>query len=713
MRARYRVSLAAALVAAVVAAFALRGLAIDNRLEQWTGHDHAAAADYRAFRADFGSDEFLLAVLSGPVLTADSLAAQVVAVVAIEATPGVVGVRGPAQVWRDLFGAEDVPALVEELTGNPFYRGLFVSADATATGLLVQVEPGEDPRARRELCRAVEAALAPLEGDGVTVDLVGSTALSAALDEVSEREARRALPLALVASLLVLALLLRSLRATVVSAVCAGLTVLLTMGAMAALGRPLTMITTSLPPLLWVLSLGNVVHLLQRHAGSATGSVDEALRHVRRPCVLASTTTAAGFLSLLVGPLAPVRELGLFAAGGILLALVISLYLAPALITLVGLRPDGRVHRRPPHASPLWAVVSRPRAVVAATVVFTVAAAACLPLIRVVSDPLSFLPEDHPTVASYRRVASRLGGFYTLEVVLQPPGEWTDPAATAVIDRLAAELEESPVVARAVAATEVLREIRRWAGQGVGAAAWDDLDPAARSLLRTMLSEDRQRVRISAMVNEMSEQRFLELVAGARAAVAELPAGWRGMVTGQVLQLVTAQQRLVVTQLQSLGLAAVLVFGVLGLGLGSTRAVALAVVPNLLPLLAAFAAMGLFGLPLDAATVTVASIALGIAVDNTAHLLERIRFAGAAGATQVDAVAESLAAVAPAMVVSSATAALGFLALVASRFVPIRDFGLLSAVAIGVALLGDLVVLPSSALLWRPRARRMAAASDD
>ena len=105
----------------------------------------------------------------------------------------------------------------------------------------------------------------------------------------------------------------------------------------------------------------------------------------------------------------------------------------------------------------------------------------------------------------------------------------------------------------------------------------------------------------------------------------------------------------------------------------------------------------------DAATVMVASVALGIAVDNTAHLLERVRHNRASGAAMRDVVATALRQVDPAMVVTTTTAVVGFLSLAFSSFVPIRDFGLLAAAAMVVALAGDALLVPAMLVLteWR------------
>jgi predicted RND superfamily exporter protein len=175
------------------------------------------------------------------------------------------------------------------------------------------------------------------------------------------------------------------------------------------------------------------------------------------------------------------------------------------------------------------------------------------------------------------------------------------------------------------------------------------------------------------------------------------------VVTGQALQLVETQQALVATQLRSLGLAVVLTFACLGIGLGSWRLMAISLLPNVLPLAAAFALMSLLGWPLDAATVMVASVALGVAVDNTAHVLEGFRRQLSGGRHARAAATSALEDVVPAMLLTTATAVVGFLSLCSSEFVPIRDFGFLASAAMVVALIGDVVVLPALLVLTERR----------
>jgi hypothetical protein len=193
----------------------------------------------------------------------------------------------------------------------------------------------------------------------------------------------------------------------------------------------------------------------------------------------------------------------------------------------------------------------------------------------------------------------------------------------------------------------------------------------------------------------MDEGRFLRLVREAQEGVDRLPAGWSGTVTGQVLRLAVAQQNLVSTQLRSLSLAFVMVFLAVFVGLRSWRLTLVAIPPNILPIAVTFASMAWLGIPLDAATVMVASVALGVAVDNSLHYLIEVSRERAAGSDAVDAARGALAIVAPTIAVATLAAFTGFASLVVSSFLPIRYYGALSAILMVAALVADLLVTPA------------------
>lgn len=705
---------AAVLLALVPAAvFLARGVSIDNRLERWVGRDHEEDRRYAEFRAAFGSDEFIVVALHGrPIFAADSLREMVRSLERLEAIDGVVRVQGVPAVYRDLFGSEDPEELRREMTSTPFYTGLLLSSDAATAALLLEVAPGEGTAARRHLVDDVRAAVQPLADAGFRVALAGAPVLIVALDDLSRREAAQTFPLAVLGSLLVLAALLRSPRAMAAAAASSGIAVLLTLGLVVAVGGSLNMLTAALPTLLWVLGLSYSVHIISRYqrlrAALPPGeALRRALAETRTGCRFSAVTTALGFASLLVATMPPVRELGVFGAAGIMLALASSMTIAPLVVEL--LRVPARRPRTDAHGPDRLArlPLRRPAAVlIGAGVAFAVAVAS-VPRIRLESNPLAFLPADHPVAQDYAFVGSRVAGFHTAEVVLDLPRPWTDPATWPVVEGVGRSLSASPIVARVVSPLDLLRKLAQWDG-GFEPAAYrlpadaaraealvGRLDERGRAVLASLVTPDGRRVRLSVVVREMDEGRFLGLVDEARAGLGRLPPGTTGFVTGQVLRLVGAQQSLIATQLRSLGLALAVIFAAIWVGLRSGRLTLVAVPPNLLPIAATFAAMAWLAIPLDAGTVMVASVALGIAVDNTIHYLVEYRRARAAGDSREGAAGHALTLVAPPIAAATLAACTGFLALTVSSFTPIRYFGLLTTVMMGVALACHLLVTPA------------------
>jgi predicted RND superfamily exporter protein len=702
------------LLALAAVPFASR-VSIDNRMERWIDPDSTAAADYGRFKEEFGNDEFLIIAYSGgaPFEPAE-LKRQLDVLERLEELPQIAAVLGIPSVYRDIFDEQHPEALQREFEGTPFYRNFLISEDGTVAGLWVDTALPEGARARRDLMLAIHEAVEPLQEGGWTVHIVGPPALNAALDETSERESLRTFPVALVLSVAVLLALLRCWRATLVAVSCSGLAILLTIGLMGLTGRPLNMVTSVLPSLLWVMALAGIVHILRRYqahraeGASIETALERSLGETALPCALSSLTTCLGFLSLLAALMAPVRELGAFAAAGLLTSLLVNLTVGPELVRWLRvpaprrMRSDARWTDAAARLS-----VRHSRRVWSTAALFIAAALPSLGWIALESDPLTFLPDDSATVQSYRAVSDELTGYYSLELVVRAPGGWLDDSYWEPLERLAVRLEAQAGIARVLSPLDLLKKLAQWRhGSASSRYALPESSEEAKSLLGELggairgdldrlVSEDGETLRLSALVDVMPSSRFMVLKDAADAAILALPDPLTGFATGIVLQLVDAQLTLIDTQLRSFGIAFCTVFLCLLIGLRSWRLTAVAIVPNLLPILAAFTVMAALGVPLDPATVMMASVALGIAVDDSVHVLISYRRERGGGRSAAEAVRVAMAQVGPAMVITTIAACIGFFALMRSAFVPIQLFGLLSGIAMIAALAADVLLLPA------------------
>lgn len=714
----FKVSALLMAVLLVLAPWGLRWLSIDNSIEQWVDDD-ADGARYVQFGNDFGGDgDLFLAYRGGDLFAEDALDLQLSVLELLEAVPGVESVKSIPSLFRDHFGAESPEELKSEILSSPFYDHVIVSPDHTIGGMVISSKNAFTAEGRRAYVAALEAAAMPLKAEGWEVHWAGPGLVNVALDTESERESRRLLPVAIASSGLVLLVMLRSLRKVVVVSVVSAVTLLVTLGLMGWLGLTMNMVTVALPPVLWVLSMAYMVHLIRYHEAAlldgigSEGAITRAVAECARPCFLAALTTALGFFSLCTAGMAPVRELGLAGGIGIPVAFVAAMGLGPVLLNLFHIQATYRGAARMESKKSDTLFYERHGALILGmALVFTIAFGLLSTRVRTESNPLTFLDPDHPTVVDSRFVGENFSGLYTLETVLQLPGSWLDKQYWPAINAQAAALEKESGIVRVITPLDYLKKLHQWSEGGdadgyllpesgeLARQLVESLPEETRAPLSALVSPDGTRVRLSSLVRVMDGTALLDILHRSDAALDTAPEGITGYHTGVVLRLVKAQFGLIDTQMESLGIAVLVVFICVWIGLLSWRLMLLALAPNLLPIAGLFGIMGLTGIPLDPATVMVAAIVVGIAVDDTLHLLSSWKTRILANESHRSGLRSALQVNAPAMIATTLTACAGFLALGLSDFAPIRYFGLLSAGTMALAVVADLWLLPAS-ILW-------------
>lgn len=695
------------------------GVRVDNRLELWIEASDGRET-YDRYRDVFGSDEYVVLMYRGAaIFSEEGLEAQMAALEAMEKIEGVGQIMSLPGVYRDLYGAEDREEFEADVLGTPFYKRVIVSEAGDAGAYLLQVHPGEAADSRARLVRQVRQASEGLQQAGYAVHFSGPTALNAVLDETSQSAAMRTFPPAVALSLLALALLFRSVSATVAAAACGGLAVGGMTGLMGLGGYSFNMASSALPALVWVLALSNLVQLVrhfQSHLAEGMGreaACARAYGETVRATVLSGVTNAAGFFSLITATMTPIQELGVIAAMGLLLSLVINLTLLPWMLRV--LPAKARALQSFDARWPGWVAEQSTRHPVAVNVVFgllAVGLVASIPFIKVESNPLRFLPEDSETLRDYAAISESVAGFYSMEIPIELPMAWTEPGAWEALDEAARKVAGAPGVSQVLSPLDVLRKLRHWDSPPESAVyalpesgdearrLLEQLPTEMRPMLEGLVSEDGRMVRLTAFVNVMNSKDFEPITAAAGAAVDGLPDGWRGAVTGLVVELVHSQLALVDAQVRSFGSALLVIVIIMAVGLRSWRLAAAALPQNLFPILSAFGFMAVANVPLDAATVTMAGVALGIAVDDTLHYMstwKRLRREGVLRPEETAAAA--LRETGSGMATSSIAACVGFLMMTVSTFVPLAWFGIVCAVALGVGMVADLALTPALTLV--------------
>ncbi len=729
---RRRLVLAVYLLATAALAPGVLRLASDNSPEVFFVEDAREIEGYRRFQQDFGHDEVVRIVLAGPgVWSQEGLAWLARLEEEAAALPGVEAATGLHRHHRKGFPAWPPPepgALRRRALADPLDRDLgWVSGDGSVVTLLVVLAPGS-PEDRRRLLADLEGLLVD-PPPGVAASLAGLPVLNRALDASAREIGQRFFPLLALFALALLALVFRSPRDVVVPLAFVALCQTLLLGTMGYLAVRLNLVLAILAPLVFVVSLATAVHLSVRFRdfrqdGLGAGDAVRATYRDKGWAVLwTGLTTLVGFASLATSPLPPVASLGLWSGLGIGLMTLAAFSLYPVLLagSAGGAAADpagsgrrlleaaaGRRGRR-------WArwAADRRGWVQAAALAVALAALVGVPRLAVESNALTYLPADHPLRRAAEGLEEKGVGLAAVELVLSRSADEAaldaDPlgfqglAALAKLAELAARLRQEPLVLGAVGGGDLMRDaVSRSlpAGAEVDAAARGmamaslRADPEGRRLLAAFVTPEGDRARVTLFTRIVGFDRLDPLLARVRSQVVTVFPEAEVGITGQFPLLLAAQHHLLRTLAVSLTVTLLLVAVIFRLLLGSTRLSLLALVPNLWPVAVVLGGMGWLGVPVDSATVMVASVVLGLAVDDTIHTLGHFReLAPRRG--RFEAIAGTLERTAPAYLLTGMILAAGFGVCGFSSFVPTARFGALSAVAIALAVVADLFLIPA------------------
>ena len=487
-------------------------------------------------------------------------------------------------------------------------------------------------------------------------------------------------------------------------------------GLMAATGTPITVVTLMLPPLLFALGSSYGVHLISGGAAKI-GETAETV-------ALAALTTAAGFCSLTVSALPRLRQFGVFAAVGILITAAITVLLA---VLVSG--PNGRrVHDRPMGfvgraATAAAGSAARRSALWAATTVVALAAVGLAVVVaghglRYQTDVAQLFRGDSASVQANRRAMAAFGSFVSLQLtVLQPAGDDAFPSVEllAALDRFENDAMQHPNVAGVTSLAGQLRAMNRARTGGerlpaqsgaihlllrlLDAVATNGGDTSLGGLLKPQRREVTTQLWVLDAQSEwlLDDQGLQDLVhyleGSADDAFADTPFdanlwGW-SLVTLQVSQILAREQLL------SIGASAAVVFALVAVAFRSLLTALAAMVPLAAGLAVTYALVALLSIPVDAITISFASIAIGVGVDDAAHLLLHFRRAVRAGSSRRTAARLAVKTAGRAIVITSITIIVGMGALAASAFLPIAYLGMLVAVTLLGTTAAALGILPT------------------
>jgi len=713
----------------------LTGLNIDNAPKVYFPDDEPAVILDEKLRNRFPNDQVYILLFEGLALFSDDfLNAYHQLAGTLEKNPLVEKVYG-VTTQDHITGSED-GFLIEPLLNvrqlarttaaqrrqlaiaDRFARNLLVASDGSAIAMVLAPITLDNSLQRLQLERDVLAAVEEARLSGYLTARTGPIPLDIAELRSMLRDNMIFIPATVMIGLFLIWWLFRRWLAVILGGISIGVVVSSMVALYVLADQPFTLISSIVPPLLSALTLAALIHLYNAlHFAAQRGitgraRVEYALHEIRRPALFTALTTAAGMLSLATSPIPAIRTFGLVSATGVMFIYLVVVVILPPIITVwdsapwprtgAGLRWMNIVVRhlyRTGLRYPVW--------VIGLTVIVLGAGVPALWNVKVETSLQEFFAPDHRIRQDTDYFESIMAGTDNLDIILetQERDGLKKPQYLAFMRTFQSWAEALPAVDKTVSAADFIEEMH-W--------GFNAEDPAFRTIpddpqlvsqylfiydgedLFDFVDREFRISHVSLSINTHPANEIAALMDKIRGYLSDhAPPGLQWEIAGNSRLFADMEELLVKGQVYSLWGSLILIFLLMLFLWRSLGSALVCMIPNISPILLIFIVMGLFGFWLDMATAMIASVAVGIAVDDTIHIyhgyIRRIN----TGVRPVQALARTFSQAGRAVVSTTVILSAQFMILITSLFQPTAHFGLLTSIGLWAALVFDLLLLPA------------------
>lgn len=630
----------------------------------------------------------------------------------------------------DNFNQKNKDKVLKRIASEPLLKGYLISDDMQATVLQAFIRPAiPDAPDHSAITQDIRARLEPFKEKFKEYDihLFGTVPIVDDFKTATIDDIITLLPILYGCFTIILLFKFRSLVTLFFIFTTISTSTILMLGAAGYLGQTLNTLTSACPTILMTIALSDAVHIfsalfLGLNAGyTLKSSLYYSMMKNFYPTLLTSLTTALGFLSFFNAKVEPVAELGIIVSCGIVFAWYVTyFFLAPAIQLSeklfkklikgdkesVQLESEIMASER---SKKLANTVFKFRyPILLLTFILGVGSVPLIKQLRVNMDPYKQFKEDHPGVIAQQFVEKHFSYASLIELSIDTgrADGAKDPEFLRRVDNFIKALESKEEITKVISINAVLKSLNKYlnSGQEKFFAIPSTEGQVAESLLLysmdlpqgkdlsnfISLNNDKIHLTMQWSLSDSYNSRMMFKEIKKLAKKFGLPL----LITGKTPLFHELTPYVVSTFLFSIILAFITITIVLMLSLKSFTLGALALIPNLFPLLVGGGIFYLTGYAMDMGTVLVASVCLGIAVDDSIHFLFEYK-KYRAKLTPLESVQKLFTSTFPALTLTTVLLSVGFMSFIAGNYIPNIKFGILCSFIIVVALLADLIVLPA------------------
>lgn len=737
--ARPRSVIALVVLISLIFAFGLRnGLELDASPLSFIERTSREKAFYETARKNFGPDDYLaVAVVCEDIFTPANMDRLRSLHKGISRMKGLTEVTSLINVpyARSFEGGASLDMLVPESAASAealrqaraiavsdrLYSGNLVSADGRTAAFNVLLDSSLSTQNRHQIVSEIYEQTRNAGFDAYY--LAGDPFSQWRGTQSIKRDLKVFLPLTMLLIGSLLWFSFRSMVAVILPLLTIGIGLLWQLGMMGFAGARFTILALMLPTLMLAIGCSYMIHVINQvgisnelMAGekSSRKVLESALRFISLPVIVSALTIIAGFLSLAFTRIPAIRETAVYAAAGAAFTMILSLTFIPAVLVIL---PRGALAFRVGLGGSMvrllertgrWAT-SNQKLLYILTAIIVVISLIGMRRIVIDIDYFHFFKPGSETSIGLAEFNRRLSGAITFDLVIDAkrPGAIERADLLDRIDQLQkfAEKQKNEAgfgVDRTLSVVDFLKHINR---------AFHDNDNSLyaiprdervirdllsdRDQLKSFISSDGRVARILVRSNLSSSQAMDGAIHSIENEAKRIFPDCDVAATGTLVLLNRTSDRIARDQILSISIALVTIYLMLSILFRSLRVGLTALVPNLIPVLFFFGYMGWQGIELNLTTSLVASVVLGLAVDNSVQFIVRFRRMQKDADGLRDAIIHSMRLSGRPIIYANIALAAAFAIFAFSDFKPVGSFGLLSAVTIIGCLVEDLVLLPA------------------
>ncbi len=603
------------------------------------------------------------------------------------------------------------------------YRGTVVSEDGTATAIMFTLLPDKDKQAvTEEIKDKIEALDLP-----ETIYFGGLPMMMNDINDLIVSDIVWLVPIVFLVIAIILLLSFKSFRGVLLPLLTAGLAVIWTMGLMSVTGYELTIISNIIPVVLLAVGSAYTIHVLNsinhNKLADRKQALVQALRYIMIPVILAAVTTAIGFVSFVFGAyLTMIKDFGIFTAVGTLIALILSLFFVPALISGLSMYRKKTVTENEEKPTILTHKIllplvkflfKHPKYTLTGWGVLLMLCIGGIFLMETSVNMADYFKKDNPTRVAEDVMQKKFGGSLPVFVVFE--GDMQSPEVLKMMIRTEHFMKEDPNIEITQSVADLIEQMNDAMGEGEEIPddkakieqLWFLLD--GQEVMPQLVNDDLTKGIIQSKFASVDSKELEVFTAKMTRFIEENPnEHCKIELTGMPSVYVKLNSSLINSQYNSLLIAILMVVLIVGLILRSASKGIFAAIPVVATIIVLFGFMGITGIPLDIATVLVASIALGIGIDYSIHVITGFDKHLISHGDAEKAIEETILHSGKAVIINVLSVSAGFLVLLFSQMVPLQNFGLLVAISMFGSGFGALTILPVILILVN-RKRKITA----